>query len=113
LACSINLSWCNGDYWRKDPPVKVSDLIDDFFEYKFIVKDATCNTVQQWQVGSNVVFDLKKLVLTLKELNIPSLLDSEGASPLLSIDRRTKIKLESSNSYRTGDILIIFSRFEV
>ena len=41
----------------------------DHFEFKLVILERP-NTIVKWQNSNNCIFDLKKLVLTLKELNI-------------------------------------------
>eukprot|EP00347_Sterkiella_histriomuscorum_P000766 403374583 len=122
---SLNLHWNNGHVWRSEP-IPLETLLDtnnpkqtqlseqnDHFEYKFVITDEEGNA-RQWQNGMNMIFDLKKLQLTLKELNVPSSIDNhKGETPFFTIDRRTKIKLESSNNkLKQGDILVIISKFD-
>ena len=92
--------------WRSEP-IKVEDLQDDYFEYKYIMRSSTNHGyVQRWQEGANNIFDLKRLVLTIKQLN---LVPDEAPH---GIDARTKLTLESSTSNpRGGDVLILLVTF--
>ena len=70
--------------------------------------------VKQWQGGNNCTFDLHRLSLTIKELNLTQKIDNNGVSPVLTMDRRTKIRLESSNvKNKAGDVIVIMTKFFV
>ena len=83
---------------------------DDYFEYKFVIRDSQGPFVR-WQQGENNIFDLKRLLLTVKQLQM-------HGNQQVNIDRRTKIRLESSSSsYKNNnkdknDTLIININFE-
>ena len=72
----MRLEWHNGHVWRNSPPLRVEEFNEDFFEYKFVIKNN--GAVVSWQHGSNNIFNLKKLTLTLKELGVPSQLNAQG-----------------------------------
>ncbi|CDW72078.1 starch binding domain-containing protein [Stylonychia lemnae] len=94
-------------------PISLESLNnEDFFEYKFVETDEHGH-VKKWQGGNNISFDLNKLNLIIKELNIITQIDHTGSTPFFTIDRRTKIKLESTNSkQKSADIIVIMSKFE-
>ena len=96
----------------------MEDLAEDYFEYKFVIRDtANPGQVLHWQSGDNMYFDFRRLMLTTKQLNLPAQIQPalNYSTPPVSIDRRTKLKLETSNpksAAQIGDILVIIVNFE-
>ena len=90
----MRLHWNEGHVWRSQPIKVPEELNEDFFEYKLFLKNG--DSVVRWQNGSNNVFNLKKLKLIIKELNVLGSLDSQGQSQILNIDRRTRVRVEST-----------------
>ena len=96
----------------------MEDLAEDYFEYKFVIRDtANPGLVLHWQSGDNMYFDFRRLMLTTKQLNLPAQIQPalNYSTPPVSIDRRTKLKLETSNpksAAQIGDILVIIVNFE-
>lgn len=92
----MRLKWHAGHVWRNEQPLKVDDLSDDHFEFKFVKRQG--EAIVAWQGGENLKFDLRRMILTVKQLELPGKVSSDlgGCSPLAYIDNRTKIRLETS-----------------
>ena len=100
------MDWHPGHVWRNDiAKLRIDDLSDDFFEYKLIIKECQVpGQILKWQSGENSMVDIKRLNITIKELNLAK--EGQGVlSPTVSIDRRTKIKLENN-------VLVIILNFD-
>lgn len=65
---SLRLNWNSGHVWKNVPShFKIEDIADDYFEYKFVIRETkNPGNVLRWQQGENNIFDLKRMVLTVK-----------------------------------------------
>ncbi|TNV76431.1 hypothetical protein FGO68_gene1323 [Halteria grandinella] len=115
---ALSLVWHSDHNWKSNI-IPVEELAEDYFEYKFIIRESqNTENIISWQPGGNCIFDIKKLSLVIKQLNLYQQVTPQlgNMSPYINLDRRTRIRLETSNAKgskgQIGDVLVLNVGFQ-